>query len=379
VQTVVIRLDCAGARNALARVAGLPPHARREARRLTRSIHAAKRIRHCSSSLRELNGQDMAVYTEVSDEALRDFLALYEIGEVISFKGIAEGVENSNFLMHTTEGQYILTLYEKRVKAEDLPFFIGLMEHLAERGVTCPQPVRNRAGTALGQLAGRPATIVTFLDGLWIRRPNVRHCGAVGEALARMHLAGADFPLKRANALSLDGWPPLFQAAEARADEVAPHLRAESAAELSFLKERWPQGLPGGVIHADLFNDNVFFLGDKLSGLIDFYFACNDALAYDLAICLSAWCFEPDNAFNVSKGRAMISGYQRLRPLGEVEIRALPLLARGAALRFMLTRLVDWLDVPPGAKVAPKNPLEYRDKLRFHQRVKTAADYGLMQ
>jgi homoserine kinase type II len=329
--------------------------------------------------LREFNGQDMAVYTEVSDEALRDFLALYEIGEVISFKGIAEGVENSNFLMHTTRDQYILTLYEKRVKAEDLPFFIGLMEHLAERGVTCPQPVRNRAGTALGTLAERPATIVTFLDGLWIRRPNVRHCGAVGEALARMHLAGADFPLKRANALSLDGWPPLFQEAEARADEVAPHLRAESAAELSFLQEHWPQGLPGGVIHADLFNDNVFFLGEKLSGLIDFYFACNDALAYDLAICLSAWCFEPDNAFNVSKGRAMISGYERLRPLGEVEIGALPFLARGAALRFMLTRLVDWLDVPPGAKVAPKNPLEYRDKLRFHQRVKTAADYGLMR
>ena len=296
----------------------------------------------------------MAVYTEVSDDALRAFLARYDIGEVTSFKGIAEGVENSNFLLRTTGGQHILTLYEKRVKAEDLPFFIGLMEHLAERGVTCPQPVRDRAGSALGELAGRPATIVTFLDGLWIRRPNVRHCGEVGAALARMHLAGVDFPLKRANALSLEGWPSLFQAAEARADEVAPHLREESAAELDFLQTHWPKNLPAGVIHADLFNDNVFFLGEKLSGLIDFYFACNDALAYDLAICLSAWCFEPDNAFNVSKGRAMISAYERLRPLGEAEIEALPLLARGAALRFMLTRLVDWLNVPPGAKVAPE-------------------------
>jgi homoserine kinase type II len=321
----------------------------------------------------------MAVYTEVSEDALRAFLALYDIGEVTSLKGLAEGVENSNFLLRTARGQYILTLYEKRVKAEDLPFFIGLMEHLAGRGVTCPQPVRNREGSALGQLAGRPATIVTFLDGLWIRRPNVRHCGEVGEALARMHLAGADFPLKRGNALSLEGWRPLFRAAEARADEVAPHLRAESEAELGFLESRWPKGLPGGVIHADLFNDNVFFLGEKLSGLIDFYFACNDALAYDLAICLSAWCFEPDNDFNVSKGRAMIAAYQRVRPLGEAEIEALPLLARGAALRFMLTRLVDWLNVPPGAKVAPKNPLEYRDKLRFHQRVRSAADYGLMR
>ena len=321
----------------------------------------------------------MAVYTEVSDDSLRAFLALYDIGEVTSFKGIAEGVENSNFLLRTTGGQHILTLYEKRVKAEDLPFFIGLMEHLAQRGVTCPQPVRNRAGAALGELAGRPASIVTFLDGIWIRRPNVRHCGEVGEALARMHLAGADFPLKRANALSLGGWRPLFQAAEARADEVAPHLREESAEELDFLQTRWPKNLPAGVIHADLFNDNVFFLGEKLSGLIDFYFACNDALAYDLAICLSAWCFEPDNAFNVSKGRAMISAYERLRPLAKAEIEALPLLARGAALRFMLTRLVDWLNVPPGAKVAPKNPLEYRDKLRFHQHVRSAADYGLMR
>jgi len=327
--------------------------------------------------MRRFNERNMAVYTDVSDDALRAFLALYEIGEVISFKGIAEGVENSNFLMRTVDGQYILTLYEKRVKAEDLPFFIGLMEHLAERGVSCPQPVRNRAGSALGELAGRPATIVTFLDGLWIRRPSVRHCGEVGQALARMHLAGADFPLKRANALSLEGWRSLFRAAEARADEVAPSLREESAAELSFLGAHWPKNLPSGVIHADLFNDNVFFLGERLSGLIDFYFACNDALAYDLAICLSAWCFEPDNEFNVSKGRAMIAGYERLRPLAEAEIDALPLLARGAALRFMLTRLVDWLNVPAGAKVAPKNPLEYRDKLRFHRRVRSAADYGL--
>jgi homoserine kinase type II len=320
----------------------------------------------------------MAVYTEVSDDALRAFLTAYDIGEVTSFKGIAEGVENSNFLLNTGAGQHILTLYEKRVKAEDLPFFIGLMEHLAARGVTCPQPVRNRAGSALGELAGRPATIVTFLDGLSIRRPDTHHCGKVGEALARMHLAGADFTLKRANALSLEGWRPLFQAAEARADEVAPRLREETAGELNFLESHWPRNLSAGVIHADLFNDNVFFLGEKLSGLIDFYFACNDALAYDLAICLSAWCFEPDNAFNVSKGRAMISAYQRVRPLDEAEIEALPLLARGAALRFMLTRLVDWLNVPPGAKVAPKNPLEYRDKLRFHQHVRSATDYGLI-
>jgi homoserine kinase type II len=321
----------------------------------------------------------MAVYTEVSDEALNAFLASYDVGDVVSFKGIAEGVENSNFLLRTSGGQFILTLYEKRVRADDLPFFVGLMEHLAARGVTCPQPVRNRAGAALGELAGRPAALVTFLDGIWIRRPNVRHCGEVGEALARMHLAGADFSLRRPNALSLDSWAPLFRTAEGEADRVAPGLREEASAELAFLAERWPTGLPGGVIHADLFNDNVFFLGERLSGLIDFYFACNDAFAYDLAICLSAWCFEPDNAFNVSKGQAMISGYERIRALDDAEIAALPILARGAAMRFMLTRLVDWLDVPAGAKVAPKNPLEYRDKLRFHQRVRSASDYGLVR
>jgi len=321
----------------------------------------------------------MAVYTEVSDEALTEFLALYDVGSVVSFKGIAEGVENSNFLLRTTKGQFILTLYEKRVAAADPPFFVGLMEHLSRRGVTCPQPVRNRAGEALGTLAGRPAAIVTFLDGLWIRRPNVRHCAGVGEAMARMHLAGADFSLRRENALSLAGWPPLFHAAEAQADSVAPGLRDEAATELAFLAARWPNRLPGGVIHADLFNDNVFFLAERLSGLIDFYFACNDAFAYDLAICLSAWCFEPDNAFNVSKGQALISAYERVRRLGDDEVAALPLLARGAALRFLLTRLVDWLNVPAGAKVAPKNPLEYRDKLRFHQRVRSAADYGLVR
>jgi homoserine kinase type II len=321
----------------------------------------------------------MAVYTDVTDEALSAFLAAYDIGEVVSFKGIAEGVENSNFLLSTTKGHFILTLYEKRVRADDLPFFVGLMEHLARRGVTCPQPVRDRTGSALGALAGRPAAIVTFLDGLWIRRPNVGHCGQLGLALAQMHLAGADFPLRRANALSVAGWPPLVRAAEAGADSVAPHLRDEIEAELAFLETNWPTGLPSGVIHADLFNDNVFFLGERLSGLIDFYFACNDALAYDLAICLSAWCFEPDNSFNVSKGRALVSAYDQARRLNESEVAALPILARGAALRFMLTRLVDWLNVPPGAKVRPKDPLEYRDKLRFHQRVRSSADYGLMR
>jgi homoserine kinase type II len=319
----------------------------------------------------------MAVYTEVGDEALRRFLQGYDLGLPLSLKGIAEGVENSNYLLHAERGEYLLTLYEKRVEENDLPFFLGLMEHLAKRGVNCPQPVRARDGAAVGRLAGRPAAIVTFLEGLSVRRPTAEHCGEVGEALARMHAAGADFALKRVNALSIQGWPPLFEAARARADEVIPGLAEETAAQLAALQEIWPKALPAGVIHADLFPDNVFFLGDKLSGLIDFYFACNDYLAYDLGVCLNSWAFEPGGEYNHSKGRAMIEGYQSVRPLTGAEVEALPILARGSALRFMLTRLVDWLNVPPGALVKPKDPREYLGKLRFHAAVKSARDYGL--
>jgi homoserine kinase type II len=319
----------------------------------------------------------MAVYTDVTDEELQHFLAGYDIGSLLAYKGIAEGVENSNFLLHTSAGYYILTLYEKRVAASDLPFFLNLIEHLAGRGLTCPQPVRNRAGEALGRLAGRPAAIVTFLDGMWIRRPGATHCAAVGEALAKLHLAGADFPMTRRNGLSVEGWRPLFDAAGARADQVQPGIGEAIARELDHVERDWPRDLPQGVIHADLFPDNVFFLGDRLSGLIDFYFACIDAFAYDVAICLNAWCFEPDHCYNITKGRALFGGYRRARPLNGAEIASLPVLCRGAALRFLLTRLVDWLEVPPGALVKPKDPLEYYRKLRFHQANASARDYGL--
>jgi homoserine kinase type II len=318
----------------------------------------------------------MAVYTEVGDEALARFLEGYDLGAPLSLKGIAEGVENSNFLLHTERGEYLLTLYERRVEEADLPFFLGLMEHLAARAVTCPQPVRSRSGTAIGRLAGRAAAIVTFLEGLSVRRPTVEHCAEVGHALARMHAAGADFALTRRNALSISGWPALFEAARARADEVAPGLAKETESQLHALQAIWPAALPAGVIHADLFPDNVFFLADKLSGLIDFYFACNDFLAYDLAVCLNSWAFEPAGAFNLAKGEAMIAGYQRVRRLDPAEVEALPTLARGSALRFMLTRLVDWLNVPPGALVKPKDPREYLEKLRFHTAVASARDYG---
>src|SRR5512143_432946 len=319
----------------------------------------------------------MAVYTDVSDEELEDFIASYAIGALTSFKGIAEGVENSNYLVHTESGRYILTLYEKRVRREDLPYFLGLMQHLVARAISCPLPVKDRAGRTLKELAGRPAALITFLEGLWVRRPNIEHCHALGDALAHFHLAGADFPMFRANDLSLPGWRPLVQAIGAGADEVVPGLAAEIDKELAYLEQRWPFDLPEGVIHADLFPDNVFFLGDKVSGLIDFYFACNDTLAYDVAVCLNAWCFEPDGSFNVTKARAMLQAYEGVRPLSEAELKWLPTLARGAALRFLLTRTYDWLNTDEGALVRTKDPNEYLRKLRFHQRVKSYRDYGL--
>ncbi len=319
----------------------------------------------------------MAVYTEISDEALEAFLAAYDLGAPLAFKGIAEGVSNSNYFLQTEAGRFILTLYEKRVEERDLPFFMGLMDHMAQRGVTCPAPVRGLDGAIVRRLAERSAALVTFLDGLSPKRPDVAHCGEAGETAARLHLAGADFAMRRPNALSLDGWETLIAATAARADEVAPNLRAIIAAEMDFLRAAWPRGLPEGVVHADMFPDNTLFVGRKLTGVIDFYFACSDAFAYDVAICLNAWCFEGDGSFNVTKGRALLSRYGAVRALCAPELEALPTLARGAALRFLLTRLQDWLNRDPAALVSPKDPLEYLSKLRFHQSARSAADYGL--
>src|SRR6516162_1648189 len=319
----------------------------------------------------------MAVYTDVSDDDLRAFAALYDIGEVLSCKGIAEGVENSNFLVTTEQGNFILTLYEKRVAPKDLPFFIALMEHLAHQGVACPTPVRGRDGIALRHLCGRPAAIVSFLAGMWPRRIMPFHCAGVGRALAELHRAGASFAMTRANDLSLDGWRRLFDSCAIRAAGIQPGLAEEIGAELECLDAAWPQDLPRGVIHADLFPDNVFFREREVSGLIDFYFACTDFLAYDLAICLNAWCFESDGSLNVTKARLLLDGYRRVRPLISAELEALPLLARGGALRFLLTRLFDWLNQPAGALVRRKDPLEYLRRLRFHRSVAGPAGYGL--
>ena len=319
----------------------------------------------------------MAVYTHVSDDELISFLAGYEIGELLSFKGIAEGVENSNYLLHTDAGHFILTLYEKRVNADDLPFFVGLMDHLFQKGINCPKPVRDKSGEALGTLSGRPAAIVTFLDGLSISHSTPEHCEMLGEAVAKMHLAGQGFDIPRQNALSLKDWRPLYLQSAERIDTIQSGLGKLIESELDYLEQHWPTSLPVGIIHADLFPDNVFFLKGELSGFIDFYFSCNDMLAYDVAICINAWCFDERSTFNPVKAESFLASYQNIRKFSDGEKKAFPTLIRGSAIRFLLTRVFDWLNVPETAVVVPKDPIEYIDKIKFHQTITNYRVYGV--
>jgi homoserine kinase type II len=319
----------------------------------------------------------MAVYTEVTDDALAAFLTGYDLGTMVAFRGIAEGIENSNFSLRTTTGDYILTLYEKRVDPAELPWFLGLMEHLAQRGQVCPQPVRGRDGSALRRLCGKHAAITTFLPGVWPRRVRQSHCGPVGAALARLHIAGADYAPRRINALGPQSWAPLLDRCRARADEVQTGLVVELDHALAEILGGWPRELAEGHIHADMFPDNVFFLDNAVSGVIDFYFAATDLLAYDVAVCLNAWCFEADFTFNVTKSRALLAAYQAARRLSAAEQAALPVLCQGAAIRFLLTRLYDWLNTPAGAMVTRKDPIEYLRRLRFHMSATDGNAYGI--
>lgn len=319
----------------------------------------------------------MAVYTTVCDSEIDMLLARYDIGRLRELKGIEAGVENSNYFLTTDKNRYVLTIYEKRVNVDDLPFYLELKKHLAARGVPCPVPIATKDGELLSQIKGRPCAIVSFVQGRDVGSIKNHHVEELGKHIAKMHLAGADFPMRRENNFSLASWLSLFEQVKDRADEVKPGLADEIARQLEYLKRSWPADLPDGIVHADLFPDNVFFNHQQLVGLIDFYFACNDALMYDLAICLNAWCFEKSNDFNVTKARLMLSSYNAVREISAAELEALPLLTSGAAMRFLLTRLYDWLNRSPSALVKPKNPLEYLHRLRFHQGVTSHKEYGL--
>lgn len=307
----------------------------------------------------------MAVYTEIPDSDLAHFLQDYELGAAIGCKGIAEGVENSNFLLRTEKGFYILTLFEKRVAEPDLPYFIGLMDHLRGKGFLCPLPVRNRKGEALTRLCQKPAAIVSFLDGIWVRQPQALHLRELGKAAGDFHLRSLDFPMRRANALGLEGWRKLVSSLLPLADTIQSGLANLLEEELAFLTAQWPKDLPKGHIHADLFRDNVFFIGNRLSGIIDFYFSCWDFLAYDLAIIVNAWCFDEETNLDLTQFSSLMDGYEARRPLTYLEKDAFVTLCRGAALRFLLTRSYDWLHPEKDALVRPKDPIEYIRKLEF--------------
>tara|TARA_B100001287_G_scaffold141679_1_gene119171 strand:- start:74 stop:1039 length:966 start_codon:yes stop_codon:yes gene_type:complete len=318
----------------------------------------------------------MAVYTHLSDEEIRKFLTEYDIGQLLNFSEIAEGVENSNFLLTTSSNKYILTLYEKRVDPHDLPFFLKLLSHLASSGLSCPLPVEARDGKALRTLGGKPAAIVTYLQGSWPRQTTLDQCKALGSTMAMMHEFGKSFQGIRKNALTLTAWRPLLDSCRLPEREVYINLFNELNQELKWLEANWPKSLPSGIIHADLFPDNVFFKDDNLSGVIDFYFACNDFLAYDIAVCINAWCFDENELFNFKKSSCILSAYNEMRTLSKDEMASLPVLIRGSAIRFLLTRLYDWLNHPEDALVKPKDPMSYLKKLRFHQQVSDPSGYG---
>ena len=320
----------------------------------------------------------MAVYTKINNIELRQFLSQYDIGELVAFAEIAEGVENSNFLVQTTKGPFILTLYEKRVDPDDLPFFLQLLTHLSEQDVSCPIPVRKRDGKILNQLNQRPAAIVTFLDGTSPKATTNIHCEAVGVSMAKMHSAGKHFKMQRENSLSIKQWRPLLNSCDLLNRPIYLKLYNELNEELNWLEANWPYDLPKGIIHADLFPDNIFFLNGNLSGVIDFYFACTDFLSYDLAISINAWCFEADETFSTEKSKTMVHAYQSQRSLSSDEITCFPVLMRGSAIRFLLTRLYDWLNHPPDAFVKPKDPMSYLKKLHFHQKVQSPKEYGFV-
>lgn len=317
----------------------------------------------------------MAVYTSLTEQDVKSFLAQYDIGDLVSFEGIAEGISNSNYLI-VTDDKYILTLFEKRYNIEDLPYFVALMEWWDKRGIHCPEPIKMKNGRVLSVLKEKPAIVTSFLEGEGARKITLEHVAQLGKLAANMHIAAADFPHTRANGLSLSAWEKMIDDVAEQADTIEPGLKKLISEEYNYLSEHWPSGLPSGPIHADLFPDNVFFSKTfgkplALSGVIDCYFACNDFWAYDLAICVNAWCFDDRHRFVPERAQALMQAYTDVRPFEPQEEAALPLLLRGAALRFLLTRTYDTLNRDPDAVVTLKDPLEYVAKLTFFQKYRS--------
>lgn len=312
----------------------------------------------------------MAVYTHLTEADITGFLAAFDIGALEKFQGVEQGVENTNYILHLIDAKKskrkaVLTLFEKRVREADVPFYLSAMAHLSRQGAPTPSPIADRDGMSVHRLAGRPAVLTTFLIGAPHMSPSIENCAALGRTVAELHNAAGGFAQERKNDLGPEGWSALADACRADAERCAPGLTSLIDRALATVSEQWPSDLPRGLIHADLFPDNVFFDGDELCGVIDFYFACTDFFVLDLAICLNAWASE-NGAWNQDKAKALLLGYESVRPLASTEKNALPIMVCGAALRFLLTRLFDWINQVDGAIVTVKDPLEYARLLDHH-------------
>lgn len=319
----------------------------------------------------------MAVYTKVSIQKIEQLLIKYNVGKLVSIKEIDNGVENSNYFLTTNKNKFIFTIYEKRVNPADLPFYLNLMQHLSKKNIPTPLPISNNEGQILSTIADKPCAIISFLEGRSIKKITNDHLKELGENLAKLHTASNDFKLTKTNDMSKEQWANLFSQIKENCNKIKPGIKDEITTSLKYINNNWPKSLPKGIIHADLFPDNVFFEQDKLVGIIDFYFACNDFYMYDLAICLNAWCFEHNKDFNLTKAKILLSSYNKIRKISIDELNYLPVLAQGAALRFLLTRSYDLLNHDKSANVTPHNPLEYLHKLRFHQNINSHLEYGL--
>jgi homoserine kinase type II len=320
----------------------------------------------------------MAVYTKLSKDQLVNFFAKYSLGKIINYKEIKEGIENTNYFIQTDKGKYILTLYEKRVDKKDLPFFIGLMRNLFDKNFLSPEPIINKNGSYISEILEKKAAVVSFLDGRAKKILSPEDCYQVGVNSAKLHLITRNLSGKRENKLSVNSWRQIYKKVKKDCSKIHKNLPSVIEKNLDEIEKNWPKNIPSGIIHADLFPDNIFFKGKKLSGIIDYYFSCNDFYAFEIAICLNALCFDGNNAnlsFNVTKAKKFIDGYSTIRKLTEQEKKSLKVLCQGAAIRFLLTRVFDYLNLTEGAIVTVKDPIEYLKRLEFHDSVKNYQDY----
>ena len=317
----------------------------------------------------------MAVYTTLEHQEVRQFLEQYNINNFKDYKGITEGVENTNYLIKTSEQDYILTIYEKRVDENDLPFFIKLLSYLSENKFPCPKPIANKNNEKINRIKNKNAALVTFLNGQSKNKITSEECFEIGKITAQLHEITKKFDINRKNNLSIENWESIFEKTIKQKIDLDESIIKKTKNYLNFLKDKWPKNLPQGIIHADLFPDNIFFTNNKVSGIIDFYFACNDFFAYEIAICINSLCFDNNSTFNMTKAKNLIDGYTSIRTLSEDEKKYLPILSMGAAMRFFLTRLYDFYHTDNKADVKIKDPFEYLKKIEFHSTIKNFNEY----